>query len=80
MNNAVYSRRPKSIPVLQQVCRVEWHKIHKARTERHLSDYRARLKSVIAAKGGVTKYWQTGCQMFLFFQYVKFSKYTVIVL
>lgn len=56
LKRAVHARKPSNMADLKQFCQEEWAKILPQRCERLLTNYRKRLISVIAAKGGPTRY------------------------
>ncbi|KAI3376712.1 hypothetical protein L3Q82_017136 [Scortum barcoo] len=56
LKRAVHARRPSNMADLKRFCKEEWAKIPPQRCERLITNYRKRLISVIAAKGGPTPY------------------------
>lgn len=56
LKSAVARRRPTNLKDLAEVCREEWAKIPVERCERLVDSYYNRLKAVVHAKGGHTKY------------------------
>ena len=53
---AVHQRNPSNLKVLEQFFLEDWAKIPVARYAKRIETYPKRLASVIAAKGGSTKY------------------------
>ncbi|MGH0131835.1 UNVERIFIED_CONTAM: hypothetical protein FKN15_048189 [Acipenser sinensis] len=53
---AVHKRRPTNLNNLEQICQEEWAKITPTLCAKLVHTYPKRLKAVIAAKGGSTKY------------------------
>ncbi|MBN3276205.1 TCB1 transposase, partial [Polyodon spathula] len=53
---AVHKRRPTNLNNLEQICQEEWAKITLTLCAKLVHTYPKRLKAVIAAKGGSTKY------------------------
>ena len=53
---AVHKRNPTNLDELEAICQDEWGKIDKSRCKNLITSYSKRLRAVIAAKGGATKY------------------------
>lgn len=56
LKKAVAARKPKNLAALETIAQEEWAKIPQERCQKLVTDYKNRLKQVIAAKGCCTKY------------------------
>lgn len=56
LKRMVHKRNPTNLDELEIICQEEWGKIAKDCCKRLITGYNKRLKAVIAAKGGATKY------------------------
>ena len=61
---AVHKCSPSNLTELEQFCKEEWANIAKSRCAKLVETNPNRLKAVIKAKGGSTKYWHKGVILF----------------
>lgn len=64
LKTSVHKRSPSNLTELEQFCKEEWSNIATSRCAKLVETYPNRLKAVIKAKGGSTKYWNKGVILF----------------
>ena len=70
LKTAVHEWSPSNLTELEQFCKEEWTNITKSRCAKSVERHPSRLKAVIKAKGGSTKYF---FQLMILFFYFIFS-------